>query len=121
MTGGRSGTARSAIPESAGDPEFDHGGRLGRHLSQKDTTMSQPDPEQDERPVLRIVRGNPDDTEIAALTVALAGAATARGVAPAPEGPASVWADRSEALRRPAGHRPLRPGPHTWRTSALPR
>ena len=84
--------------------------------------MSQPEPAQEERPVLRIVRRYADDTEIAALTVALAGAAAARtAAAPTPDGPVSAWADRSAALRHPAGNRPLRPGPHAWRTSALPR
>lgn len=84
--------------------------------------MSEPDPAQEERPILRIVRGGADDTEIAALTAALASAAAARtATASTPDGPVSVWADRSAALRHPAGNRPLRPGPHAWRTSALPR
>lgn len=74
------------------------------------------------RPTLRVVRGNPDDAEIAALTAALAGAAAAANTAAAaPEQrPLSVWADRSAALRHPGGRRPLRPGPNAWRASALP-
>lgn len=69
-------------------------------------------------PVLRIVRGSPDDAEIAALTTALI-ALSAAGSDTAPE-PMSMWADRSARLRHPAGRRPLRPGRHSWRASALP-
>ncbi|MFC7340024.1 acyl-CoA carboxylase epsilon subunit [Saccharopolyspora griseoalba] len=71
------------------------------------------------RPVLRIVRGNPDDVEIAALTTALAGLAAAQPAAE-PARPMSLWADRSAALRHPAGRRPLRPGPNAWRASGMP-
>ncbi|GAA0503341.1 acetyl-CoA carboxylase biotin carboxyl carrier protein subunit [Saccharopolyspora subtropica] len=73
------------------------------------------------RPVLRVVRGNPNDVEIAALTAALTGLAAARAAASAPvRQPMSLWGDRSAALRHPVGRRPLRPGPHAWRASALP-
>ncbi|WP_258175300.1 acyl-CoA carboxylase subunit epsilon [Actinopolyspora mortivallis] len=73
------------------------------------------------RPWLRIERGNPDEAELAALTVTLAGLAAAGQQRPTRE-PArmSVWADRASALRYPGGRRPLRPGPHAWRASALP-
>ncbi|MGI8306642.1 acyl-CoA carboxylase subunit epsilon [Saccharopolyspora hattusasensis] len=75
----------------------------------------------DQRPVLRIVRGNPDDAEIAALTAALTGLAAAKSVAPPQQPkPMSLWGDPAAALRHPAGRRPLRPGPHSWRASALP-
>ncbi|GAA2794989.1 acyl-CoA carboxylase subunit epsilon [Saccharopolyspora taberi] len=68
-------------------------------------------------PVLRIVSGDPDDEEIAAVAIALSLAARQ---APEPETRRewSVWGE--PALRHPAGRRPLRPGPHAWRTSALP-
>lgn len=69
-------------------------------------------------PVLRVVRGAPDQAEIAALTAALAVVPPA--TAPTPPAPMSMWADRSAALRHPAGGRPLHPGPHAWRASALP-
>jgi hypothetical protein len=69
-------------------------------------------------PVLRIVRGTPSDAEIAALTTALV--VVSGSEAPAPPAPMSAWADRSAALRHPAGGRPLRPGRHAWRASALP-
>ena len=74
-----------------------------------------------DRPALRIVRGTPDDAEIAALTTALAGVAAA-STAPASEGPRelSEWASRSSGLRRTGVQGALRPGPHAWRASALP-
>ncbi len=78
-------------------------------------------PEQEARPVLRIVRGAPDDTEIAAVTAALIAATSGQAEPVVPAKPLSVWADRSAGLRHPAGRRPLRPGPGAWRASALPR
>jgi hypothetical protein len=62
------------------------------------------------------VRGEPDDAELAALTVVLAAAASG---GPASTGPAprtSFWADRQAALRQP-----LHPGPGGWKASFLPR
>ncbi|WP_406691457.1 acyl-CoA carboxylase epsilon subunit [Saccharopolyspora sp. ID03-671] len=72
-----------------------------------------------QRPVLRIVRGDPDDVEVAALTAALAGAAAAQ-VPDEGQEPMSLWADPASGLRHPAGRRPLRPGLHAWRASGLP-
>lgn len=68
--------------------------------------------ERDERPVLRVVRGAPDDLELAALVAVL----HAREAAPAasePE-PPSAWSDRSRLLRQPR-----HPGPGAWRASGL--
>jgi len=68
-----------------------------------------------ERSLLRVVRGNPDDVELAALTAVVAAAASA----PRPEEKPlrrSRWADRSAMLRAP-----LHPGRGAWRASALPR
>ena len=65
------------------------------------------------RPGLRMVRGDPSDEEIAALTAVLAGLAGNRK--PAEAAPRSRWASREAGLRRP-----LRPGPGAWRASALP-
>jgi hypothetical protein len=63
-------------------------------------------------PVLRVVRGDPTPEDLAALVVVLA----ARPAAPAPEPAAATgWADRAALLRHPP-----HPGPHAWRTSALP-
>jgi hypothetical protein len=77
--------------------------------------MTEEEPEEWPRPVLRVVRGNPDDAEIAALTAVLAAASSS---AAAPEEPPrrSHWADRARMLRR-APH----PGRGAWRGSALPR
>ena len=61
---------------------------------------------------IRVVRGAPDDVEVAALAVVLA----ALGAPPpAAEGPPSRWVDRAAHLRRP-----LPVGPHAWRTSTWP-
>jgi hypothetical protein len=68
-------------------------------------------------PSLRIVRGEPTDDEIAALTAVLASISTARA-AGSQRGDTSwsVWAEPAARLR----HVPT-PGPAAWRTSALPR
>ncbi|CCH34893.1 acyl-CoA carboxylase subunit epsilon [Actinosynnema sp. NPDC047251] len=68
-----------------------------------------------ERPYLRVVRGNPDDAELAALTAVVAGLATAGGETDAPTH-RSAWSDRSRLVRSPLAH-----GPGAWRASALPR
>ncbi|MFC5180200.1 acyl-CoA carboxylase subunit epsilon [Actinomadura harenae] len=69
---------------------------------------------------LRIVRGDPSAEEVAALVAVLTAraqaAAAARGDAPG-GAPVSHWADRSRLTRTPV---PPRPGPGTWRASALP-
>lgn len=66
----------------------------------------------DNRPVLRIVRGEPTDEEIAALVVALN---ALRQPSSGPQPRRSTWSDRSALLRRP-----LHAGPIAWRTSCLP-
>jgi hypothetical protein len=66
-------------------------------------------------PVLRVVRGAPDDDELAALvTVVAALSSRGRGVAAAP--PRSLWRDRHRNIRPPIG-----PGPGAWRASGMPR
>jgi acyl-CoA carboxylase epsilon subunit len=67
------------------------------------------------RPLLRIVRGEPDPEELAALTAVVAGLACAPRPASAPA-PDSAWADRAALVRRPLPH-----GPGAWRRSAFPR
>jgi len=67
------------------------------------------------RPLLRIVRGGPDDVEVAALAAVVAGLAAAQPAA-APLRARSMWAERAALLRSP-----LHPGPGAWRASALPR
>src|SRR5690606_29998527 len=67
----------------------------------------------EDRPLLRVVRGSPTDEELAALTAVLAAKAT-----PAPRAdatPRSGWRNRAALLRRP-----LYPGRDAWRTSARP-
>jgi hypothetical protein len=69
------------------------------------------------RALFRVVLGEPDDAEVAALTVVLAAAASA-GSADEPDSDRArgVWLDRQAQLRRP-----LYPGPNSWKSSALPR
>ncbi len=65
------------------------------------------------RLLLRIVRGEPTDAEVAAVVVAL----TARaGGAATPAPPRSLWRSRSRNIR-PA----VSPSPGAWRASGLPR
>jgi hypothetical protein len=66
------------------------------------------------RPLLRVVRGNPDDVELAALTAVIAVAASTPA-APSKPTRQSWWADKATAVRQP-----LRPGQGSWRASALP-
>ncbi|HKS47669.1 MAG TPA: acyl-CoA carboxylase subunit epsilon [Amycolatopsis sp.] len=68
-----------------------------------------------ERPFLRVVRGEPDDIELAALTAVLAAAASAPRKPEKPR-PRSSWSDRLALLRRP-----VHPGEGAWRASAFPR
>ncbi|WP_028925940.1 acyl-CoA carboxylase epsilon subunit [Pseudonocardia acaciae] len=79
-------------------------------------TPDEQTPEQ-RRALFRVVRGDPDDAELAALTAVLAAAASTPP-APAAEDARgrSVWVDRAAALRPP-----LHPGPGAWRASTLPR
>jgi hypothetical protein len=73
----------------------------------------EPTPEE-RRALFRIVRGEPSDEEVAALTVVLAAALQA----PASTRPRVVdrWSDPAARLRAP-----LHPGPGAWRASAWPR
>jgi hypothetical protein len=73
-----------------------------------------PTPEE-RRAAFQVVRGDPSDEEVAALTVVLAAA----GAPPAPTTPATTrdrWSDPTVQFRVP-----LRPGPDAWRTSTWPR
>jgi hypothetical protein len=66
------------------------------------------------KPLLRVVSGNPEPDELAALVAVLA-ARTSGRPDPAPTR-RSLWASRSRQVR-PA----LRPGTGAWRASTLPR
>jgi hypothetical protein len=66
------------------------------------------------KPLLRVVSGNPEPDELAALVAVLAARTSGRSD-PAPAR-RSLWASRSRQVR-PA----LRPGTGAWRASTLPR
>ncbi|NKE63662.1 acyl-CoA carboxylase subunit epsilon [Lentzea sp. PSKA42] len=76
--------------------------------------MTAPDEKPQEKPLLRVVKGTPDDHELAALTAVVAGLAAA---APAENEPAqpSEWANPARRVRRPLQH-----GPGAWRASGFP-
>jgi hypothetical protein len=69
---------------------------------------------EERRAAFRVVRGEPSDAELAALTVVLAAVAAPR---PAPAAPATRdrWSDPAARLRRQ-----LHPGPGAWQTSTWP-
>jgi hypothetical protein len=67
-----------------------------------------------EAPALRVVRGTPDDTELAALTAVVL--ALSGGAEEAPPRPRSLWRDRGTLI-----HAPLAAGRGAWRASGLPR
>lgn len=71
--------------------------------------------EDHERPLLRVVRGNPDDAELAALTAVVAGLASGGGAAE-PAQRRSLWGDPAASMPRIG-----QPGPGAWRASTLPR
>lgn len=68
----------------------------------------------DDQPLLKIVRGTPDDDELAALTAVVAGL-TSVAAPPARPAPRSRWADRADLVRQP-----LPAGPNAWWASGLP-
>jgi hypothetical protein len=74
--------------------------------------VSSPD---ERRAAFRVVRGEPSDAELAALTVVLAAAATTPPTSQGPSAP-DRWSDPAARFRRP-----LQPGPGAWRTSTWPR
>ncbi|MGQ0778466.1 MAG: acyl-CoA carboxylase subunit epsilon [Pseudonocardiales bacterium] len=67
--------------------------------------------------VIHIVRGDPSDEEIAALTAVVVSLASMRSAhaRSAEPGQLSAWADPAPRLRAP-----LHTGPGAWRASALP-
>ncbi|MEA5365895.1 acyl-CoA carboxylase subunit epsilon [Amycolatopsis sp., V23-08] len=69
---------------------------------------------EESKPLLRVVRGNPSDAEVAALTAVVA-AASAAPAAEKPKPRTSWWGDHAASLRRP-----LHPGDGAWRASGLP-
>jgi hypothetical protein len=80
--------------------------------------VTEGDTPEERRAQFRVVRGEPSDTEVAALTVALtvvaaAPSAPSRSAAPAAR---DRWSDPSARFRTP-----LHPGPGAWRMSTWPR
>jgi hypothetical protein len=67
-----------------------------------------------DQPLLRVVKGTPDDHELAALTAVVAGLAAA---VPVEDKPArrSEWANPARRVRRPLQH-----GPGAWKASGFP-
>ncbi|WP_214406739.1 acyl-CoA carboxylase subunit epsilon [Pseudonocardia lacus] len=78
--------------------------------------MSEEPTPEERRALFRVVRGEPDDVEVAALTAVLAAVAASAGTGTAPAGPASTWTDPAARMRAP-----IAVGPHAWRTSTWPR
>ena len=66
------------------------------------------------RPLLRVVRGTPDDLELAALATVMASLSAPSDDQEAARRPA--WGDPTTRLRTPVAH-----GPGAWRASGLPR
>nr|WP_222132303.1 acyl-CoA carboxylase subunit epsilon [Pseudonocardia sp. C8] len=66
--------------------------------------------------MFRVVRGTPDDHELAALTVAVAAMASAGSDEPAPPAEPDLWSHPAAQLRAS-----LHAGPGAWRASGLPR
>jgi hypothetical protein len=69
---------------------------------------------QERRALFRVVRGEPTDEELAALTVVLAAAASAGGAKEQPV--RDRWSDPTAQFRRP-----IQVGPDAWRTAFWPR
>ena len=67
--------------------------------------------EEAQRPILRVVRGEPDDAELAALIAVVSARASAPAETTEPE--PNAWTDRTRLVRHPLPH-----GPGAWRASA---
>lgn len=76
--------------------------------------MSRPEPANADRASVRVVRGEPDDLELAALVAGLV-AASARVDHRTEPVARSVWNDRSRTMRGGPGC--VAPGPYAWRWS----
>jgi hypothetical protein len=70
---------------------------------------------EERRALFRVVRGEPDDAELAALTAVVLAAASS-GSTEEPRKPRSLWADKRATQRQP-----LAIGPSAWKTHFLPR
>jgi hypothetical protein len=70
---------------------------------------------EERRAMFRVVRGEPTDEEVAALTVVLAAVAATPHTTTAPAA-RDRWSDPAARFRVP-----LHPGPGAWKTSTWPR
>lgn len=59
-----------------------------------------------QKPFLQVLSGNPDDTQVAALTVLFAGLASAAASQEAAEKDRNRWGSLEERLQRPATYNP---------------
>lgn len=59
-----------------------------------------------QKPFLQVLSGNPDDTQVAALTVLFAGLASSAAGAQAPERDRNHWGNLEERLQRPTTYNP---------------
>jgi hypothetical protein len=103
MTTSSSGRHRDQVPspERGAASSLDRGDPSGPHSSQQDE-------EAPERPLLRVVSGQPTTEELAALTAVVAALAAAKPRhRPTPVG---AWASSADAMVQY-----LRPGPGAWR------
>ncbi|GGU64872.1 acyl-CoA carboxylase subunit epsilon [Lentzea flava] len=69
----------------------------------------------DQKPLLRVVKGDPDDYQLAALTAVIAGLAAAAPSSEDKPAARSEWANPARRMRRPLQH-----GPGAWRASGFP-
>ena len=60
----------------------------------------------DQKPFLRIIKGNPSDVEVATLTALFATMANNAASAAAPERERNLWGNVSERLHRPKIYNP---------------
>lgn len=66
---------------------------------------------------LRVVRGTPDEAELAALVAGMVAVAATGEEDPEPGAPTSAWMDRSRTLRGTRAWMPLGRGESAWRHS----
>ncbi|GHH58801.1 acyl-CoA carboxylase subunit epsilon [Lentzea cavernae] len=76
--------------------------------------MTAPEEKPQEQALLKVVKGTPDDHQLAALTAVVAGLASAAPAEAEPER-RSEWANPARRVRRPLQH-----GPGAWRASGFP-
>ena len=66
---------------------------------------------------LRVVRGTPDDAELAALVAGVVAMAAVNSDEPEPGAPTSAWMDRSRTMRGASHALPLARGEAAWKNS----